>query len=466
MMVPKKSYEETEEFRYFLELTKVPRPSGHLSRIRSYLKDFASNHNLEYLEDTGGNVVIRRHGGSGRTVVLQGHMDIVATCADGVTFDFVNQPLDTYVSDGWIHARGTTLGGDDGGGLALMLCALTEPSLSGLNIECLFTADEEIGLLGAMDLDGSMVAGRMLINIDGEGMDEITIGSAGSADVVATFSYPFEIGVGKGYSVSVGGLRGGHSAGEIDKPRINGILFIAGFLKSLEGVRIGRIEGGSASNVIPMRASASFTVPSDIDVNRLFEDYCSKHVDLVEEPGCTVSLKETECPSTWSAVDSGRFLNALCSCPNGVMDRDEYGVSTSSNLGVIEDSSKVVIKPRSSDYSTLLALIKKIREIMICAGAVAPEPVSFPAWKESRDGHLVTAAVDVYKRHFGKEPKVTVIHGGLESSTIKDKCPGMEAISIGPNIHGAHTPDECMELSSLTGMKEYLFELIHDLTGQ
>lgn len=462
-MVPKESYEETNEFRYFLELTRVPRPSGHLSRIRSFLKEFAENHGLEYMVDGGGNVLIHRRG-SGRTIVLQGHMDIVATCAEGKVFDFRNQPLETYVRDGWIHAHGTTLGGDDGGGLALMLCALSDESLSFADIECLFTADEEIGLIGATALDGKMITGRLLINLDSEGMDEITIGSAGSADVVATFPYPLEDCSGTGYRVSVSGLKGGHSAGEIDKPRLNGILFIAGFLKTLGGVKICQIEGGSAPNVIPMRASTTFTVPSGADIRSLFEEYCQERINILDEPGCKVSLTECEYSGAWSADDSRRFVEALCSCPNGVLEYDGYGVRTSSNIGVVEDSSKVTIKPRSSDYPTLLALIEKIRTIFIGAGADVPEPLSFPAWKESPDGYLVRTATRIYREHFGNEAKVTVTHGGLESSTIKDKCPGMEAISIGPNIRGAHTPDECMELYSLTEMKKYLFELIHELS--
>lgn len=393
-------------------------------------------------------------------------MDIVATCAEGKVFDFKEQPLDTYVLDGWIHARGTTLGGDDGGGLALMLCALTDPSLSYANLECLFTADEEIGLIGALNLDEKMVTGKMLINLDSESKDEITIGSAGSADVEVMLPYRFEEDPGMGFTISVGGLRGGHSAGEIDRPRINAILFVIGFLNTLDGVRIGRIEGGSAPNVIPMRASAIFTVPSGISIRELFDKYCSEHVNLVEEPGCSATLKEDECQRTWSAYDSHRFLEALCSCPNGALEYDGYGVRTSSNIGVIEDSSNLTIKPRSSDYPTLLALIEKIRKLFLDAGADVPEPTAFPAWRESEDGHLVKVAVETYRRHFGREPKMTVTHGGLESSTIKDKCLGMEAISIGPNVFGAHTPDECMELSSLTEMKEYLFELIHILSGQ
>lgn len=456
------SYESTDEFRYFIQLTKIPRPSGHLDRIRAFLYDFADSHGLEHITDKGGNVLIRRHG-KGRTVVLQGHMDIVATSVSGSDFDFVNTPLDTYVKNGWVQARGTTLGGDDGGGLALMLCALTDPSLDGIDLECLFTADEEVGLIGAMDLDPGLLTGKILLNLDSEDTEEITIGSAGSADVEAVFGYPSLPDGGKAFEVSVEGLRGGHSAGEIDKGRSNAILVVARFLNELRGVRIGEMTGGSASNVIPMSASAVFTVPGGCDVEGIFDRYSSESADLLNEPGRVFSLKKTECASTWSEENTGKFLQALLSCPNGPLDRDVYGVKTSSNIGVVRDS-KVVIKPRSSDYSDLLSLISDIGRIFSDAGAKVPQTVAFPAWKEEENSFLVRTAVRVYQEYFGKEPKVVVTHGGLESSTIKDKYPGMEAVSIGPTVLGAHTPDERLKISSLTDMKGYLFRLIHELS--
>lgn len=464
-MVLNNSYQDTDEFRYFLELTKIPRPSNHLSRISSFLIDFADRHGLEHTADAAGNIMIRRNGGSGKTIVLQGHTDIVGTSTDG-TFDFENRPLDTYVRDGWIHARGTTLGGDDGGGLALMLCALTDPSLSSMDLECLFTANEEVGLIGTMNLDEKMVTGRTMINLDSECVDVITIGSAGSADISATFSYPFAADGGRGYSISIGGLRGGHSAGAIDQPRINAILFLIGFLKTVDNFRIGRIEGGSFPNVIPMRASVVFTAPPDADICRRFEEYCADRINLVDEPECSVSLNEVECTSTWSASDSRRFIDTLNRCPNGVLDRNERGIRLSSNLGVVRDSTTVVVKPRGSDMRALLELIAKTRAMFAEAGAVVPEAIPFPAWEESEDEPLVRSAARIYAKCFGKEPKILVTHAGLESSVIKDKCPGMQVISVGPNIRGAHSPDECMELSSLSDMKRYLFELIKDLSGQ
>ena len=456
-------YRDTDELRYFTELTKVPRPSGHLDRIRAFLLDFADSHKLEHEADKAGNILIRRRG-SGRTIVLQGHMDIVATCASGYEFDFENVPLDTYIENGWITARGTTLGGDDGGGLALMMCALTDPSLEGIDLECLFTADEEVGLIGALGMEPGWLSGRVLINLDSEDINEITIGSAGSADVEAVFPFTPEEDTDQAYRVEISGLRGGHSAGEIDRDRGNAIRIVAEFLSRLKGVRISSFRGGSAPNVIPMTASALFTVPESCPVDRIFEEYSAGCVNLLEEPDYVFSLRPAQCSGSWSPKDSSDYLDAILSCPNGVFERDEYGVKTSSNLGVA-DEGRIVAKPRSSDFATLKKLIANQSELFRSRGASVEEPVAFPAWRENEDSGLVRVASDTYRGYFGREPRVVVTHGGLESSTIKDKHPGMEAISIGPTVLGAHTPDEKMDLRTLTEAKGYLFELVRRLSS-
>lgn len=462
----KTDYEGTDELKYFTELTQVPRPSRHLDRIREYLVDFAKAHGLEYEIDEAGNVLIRRKGTSGKTIVLQGHIDIVATVTPGHSFDFVNYPLDVYIENGWMHARNTTLGADDGGGLALMLCALTDPGMASADLECLFTVDEEIGLIGAARMKENWVSGKYLINLDNEDVNEITIGSAGSTDIEAVFGYSRKEDSGKFYRLDIEGLRGGHSAIEIDKKRGNAILLAAGFMKKLKGVRIASFTGGSASNVIPMTSSVVFSVPAGYDIDPIFEQYGSDCILTMDEPGFVMSLVGSDSQDTWSAQDTGDYLDAILTCPNGAMDADEYGVKTSSNIGVVEDTCKVIIKPRSSDIVVLRELVSKISAIFQNAGADVPVPEIFPAWRESEDCHLVKKAVEIYKEYFGRNPIVTITHGGLESSTIKDKCPGMEAIAIGPTIHGAHTPDECMDLRTLTEMKGYLFELIRELSSE
>lgn len=453
----------TDEYRFFKELTQVPRPSGHLRRIREYLRGFAVSHDLGFSEDEAGNIVIRRKGNT-LTVVLQGHMDIVANAEPGKVFDFKNDPLVTSVDNGWIRADGTTLGADDGAGLALILCALTDPALDGHDIEGLFTVDEEIGLLGAAALDSDMVTGRMLLNLDNEDINEITIGSAGSANITAEFGFSRSEDAGRFYVMEVGGLQGGHSANDIDKNRGNAILIVARFLAKFNGVRIASISGGVAPNVIPTNAKAVFSVPKDFDAYEAFDDYCEHAALRYDEPDMVISLKECDASYSWTAIKSKSFLEALLMCPNGVIDTDVYGVRTSSNIGMIADNSKVVIMPRSSDNERLEELVDTICALFRGRRAEAERPDALPSWRESEDNHIVRTAVSVYREFFGREPKLAVTHGGLEASTIKSKCPGMEAIAIGPTIIGAHSPEERMDLSTLTQMKGYVFELIRALS--
>ena len=228
--------ESMDELSAFLELTRVPRPSGHLSSIQGYLQGFAESHGLECKKDSAGNMLILREGSHSKTIVLQGHQDMVPNSVK--EFNFTTTPLKTVIENGWIRADGTTLGADDGSGMALMLCALTDPAMEGIPLECLFTTDEEIGLIGASRLEEGWLKGRMMINLDNENADVITIGSAGSTDITATFSFDRDPCTGKTYRMKIGGLLGGHSAGMIDSGRANAILLMAGFLASLDDVRL------------------------------------------------------------------------------------------------------------------------------------------------------------------------------------------------------------------------------------
>ncbi len=464
---------QTEEFRFFKELTQVPRPSGHLDLIRTHIRSFADSHGLPCEEDEAGNILIRRKGTT-RTVVLQGHMDMVPTSAPGKDFDFSSQPLDVRVDGDWITAEGTTLGADDGAGLALILCALTDPSLEGYSIEGLFTVDEEIGLIGASRLQEDWITGKMLVNLDNEDVNEIVIGSAGTADVEASFSFKRSVDAGDHYCVEVSGLRGGHSAIEIDGNRGNAILLLAGFLKSFSGARISYIAGGTAPNVIPMSAKAEFTVPQGTDVYAVFDEFTAEMRENFDEPDMTMSLTGSRPSPSWTSSDTTSFLDCLLMCPNGVLDRDSYGVKTSSNLGVVTDSFsesdgprdavKIIVKPRSSDYDRLEELVDTICAIFRGRRAEAERPEIIPAWKESEENRIVKTAVSIYRGFFGREPVVTVTHGGLESSTIKSRNPGMEAVSVGPTITGAHTPEERMDLRTLTQMRGYVLELVKALS--
>ncbi len=455
---------DTQETRLFLELTKIPRPSGHMEKINAYLIGFAEEHGLEHEIDAAGNIVIRRRG-SGSPVVLQGHQDIVPNSDHD--FDFVSTPLETVIEDGWIRAEGTTLGADDGGGVALMLCALTDPRLEGRSMECLFTTDEEVGLVGASRMAPGWLKGRTMINIDSEDVNEITVGSAGSTDIEARFSSERSMVEGEMHRLTVKGLLGGHSAGEIGSGRANAIVLVSECLRRLGAVRMASMEGGKASNVIPSSCTTSFFC--DSDPKRTVEGFAEevKRRYGASDPGIVFELESEnrECPA-WTEGFSRTVLDSVLSCPNGVLEEDRFGVRTSSNVGVVGgegDEIVIVIKPRSSDWDALSRLIERIEGGFSEAGAGTSHSDTFPPWQESEGSELVSKAAEVYRDVFGREPRIVSTHGGLEASTIKEKHPRMQAISIGPTVIGAHSPEERMDLSTLSEMKEYLFRLILSL---
>ncbi|MBR4504148.1 MAG: M20/M25/M40 family metallo-hydrolase [Candidatus Methanomethylophilaceae archaeon] len=352
---------ETRVMELFRELTAVPRPSGHMGSIGAYLEGFAAERGLRSRKDSAGNILIERPG-TGMPIILQGHQDMVANSIS--EFDFASQPLSISEKDGWVSADGTTLGADDGAGIAIMLCALEDPSLEGIPLECLFTADEEIGLVGASQLPSDWLKGKFMINIDSEDDDEITIGSAGSTDIEAVFSPERSRGCGKICSVSVSGLLGGHSAMEIDSGRANAILIAADFARQIEGARLVSASAGAAPNIIPMRCELRFLCESD--PRDLFHSYSEKiRAEYAEaDPDISMSLWVSDgCASAWSKEATRSFLDSLLSCPNGPLEFDPHGLKTSSNLAMLSsrgDSLAVISKPRSSDAEALDSLIGKI----------------------------------------------------------------------------------------------------------
>ncbi|MCQ2070401.1 MAG: beta-Ala-His dipeptidase [archaeon] len=445
----------------FIELTRIPRPSGHHDLIAGYLEDFAERHGLEHRRDEADNVLIVRPGTEGRTVVLQAHQDMVPNSVG--PFDFRNTPLEIYEKDGWMHAKGTTLGADDGSGMAVILCALTDPELEGIGIQGLFTSDEEIGLIGASKLGKDWLEGKYLINIDSEDFGEICIGSGGSCDATVSYGVECSPSSGNHYLLEISGLKGGHSAIDVDCGRANAILLAVRFLRSLEGVRIASIDGGSAPNAIPLSCKVLFSVPGGCDISAFVADVKEEYGAV--EDTMEISLRPMDAPSEeWTEGFTSMVLGKLSEFPNGVLGRDGYGISASSNIGVVHTGDghvEVVVKPRTSDGETMDRILEKIEGI--AQGGSYERPSVFPAWREDAGEHLVVRSVECFKGLFGYEPKVTVTHAGLETSIFKDLYPDMEAISIGPTIYGAHSPDERMDLSTLDKIQVFLYGLIKSL---
>ena len=457
-----------DEIRYFEEITRVPRPSGHTDRIGAYLERFAKAHGLPCVRDASGNILIRRPG-KGVTVTLQAHQDMVPTCTSGSSFDFVNCPLETYIDDGWIRARGTTLGADDGSGIAIAMCALTDPELEGLSIEALFTVDEEIGLLGALELERNSLNGEYLVNIDSEDVRELTIGCAGSTDVTFRFPGSRDVSEGYFYRLQVSGCSGGHSAGEIDKDRVNAVVLTFTVLSKIAaGARIVAVDGGNAPNAIPMSCRVDFCCEcklSQEEIEELVQQLAPNSQKT--DPDMSVTLSTCEPSPAFSESLSAAFTEAVVTVPNGPLDRDGFGVKTSSNVGVVSSTDSdlvLVVKPRSSDMRALDALISQ--QVTLCTdlGATCDEYTVLPAWREDPSDPFIITSVSTYRDVFGRDPVVTVTHGGLECSVIRERNPGIKgAISVGPTIIGAHSPEECMDVRTLSQTKAFVYGLLSRL---
>lgn len=460
-----------DELKIFLDIARVPRPSGHTDAIRKFLADFAESFGLAHSVDSVGNVVVRR-AGEGTVVTLQAHMDMVPASVPGYEFDFENTPLDVSVDNGWVHADGTTLGADDGAGMAIALTALTSPELEGCAIECLFTVDEETGLDGARGLGKDSLEGRYLVNIDSEDVNEITVGCAGSTTLEAAVAHPLREPAGFTYRIEIAGLLGGHSAGDIDKGRTNAILTVVRFLSGIPSVRLGLLEGGDAPNSIPNHAAAVFCVPYDVNVYEVSEPFFDEFIESVskEEPEAAVAFGRAHDIPCWSVEDTRSFLDTMTGLRNGVFSYGPSGVRSSSSLGTASTSDgccRFTVMPRSSDAEELSGLISSFRSYLEGNGATVPESPVSPPWAEKEGCALVETAAEVYRTVFRRDPRICVTHGGLECGIIRNLNPSIEgAISVGPTILGAHSPSERMDVATLSQMREYVFGLVRKLSSR
>lgn len=461
----------------FDEITKVPRPSKKEEKIRAYIRNFATEHKLPFREDEAGNILVSRPASQGYAdapvVTLQAHMDMVCDKVAGVKIDFEKDPLKPYVDGEWVTAEGTTLGADNGIGIAAALALLTDEGLQAGAVEALFTVDEETGLGGAKALKDGFISGKYLVNLDSEEEGEIFIGCAGGADTVATFvhnpmmtppNYHF-------MKISVSGLKGGHSGGDIHLGRGNAIKILARFLCPAidkHKIILASFEGGSLRNAIPREASAIIGVPADskeritVDMNiyaaavseelkNVDEDFVMKWESV--EPSRTVIDRQT----------SFTLLNTLNACPHGVvsMSTEIKGlVETSTNLASVKKSgeNKIVVctSQRSSIDSMKEAVVESVESLFMLAGAKVSHGDAYPGWRPNRKSELLKIAVAAYKELFSdRKPQVKAIHAGLECALFLKKYPALDMISIGPTMADVHTPDERMHIPSVE--RFYLF---------
>lgn len=471
-------------FDYFSQINKVPRPSKHEEAMIEFLKEFAKNNGLGCKVDAAGNVLISKPASPGCEskdgVVLQAHMDMVCEKLKDLAFDFMTMPIQAYEDGDWLRAKGTTLGADDGIGVAMAMAALTDESLKHGPLECLFTRDEETGLTGAFAIEPGFMTGKYLINLDSEDEGEIFVGCAGGANSDIKFTFDREA-VPQGFivlKVGIDGLQGGHSGDDINKNRANANKLLVRFLSKVWNkydARLISISGGNLHNAIPRDAEATFAVPmaEKENVRVDFNVFAAEVADEfhVEERNIHCNL-ESDSANTSDAIDQKSARNiiwALQAVHNGVleMNQDIKGlVETSSNLASIRtdgNTLKIVTSQRSSTASSLKNVCNTVAASFQLAGAEVAVADGYPGWKPNMDSHLLKVATATYRELFGKEPVVRAIHAGLECGLFSEKYPGLDMISIGPTLRGVHSPDECLLIPTVEMVWKHMVRILEEL---
>lgn len=467
-------------FHYFEEICQVPRPSKKEEKIRAFLVNFAKQHGLEYKEDEAGNILIKKAATPGmenrKTVILQSHMDMVCEKNNETEHNFETDPIQTYVDGEWLRAKGTTLGADNGIGMATELAILAADDLQHGPIECLFTVDEETGLTGAFALKEGFMEGEILVNLDSEDEGELFIGCAGGAGTKAEFPCPM-VQAPEGYfffRVAVKGLTGGHSGDDINKGRANANKLLNRYLMQLMqryDLRLCMIDGGNLHNAIPREASALCAVPMAekesvrVDLNIFLAEVENEYA--VTEPNLTMELEsESAQPEVMEPEAMKRFLHAIYAVHNGVyaMSQDMEGlVETSSNLASIkqrEGKLLVVTSQRSSILSSRKDMSQMVRSAFELGGAVTETGDGYPGWKPNPSSEILKVAVESYERLFGVEPKIKAIHAGLECGLFLEKYPSLDMVSFGPTLRGVHSPDERMLIPTVEKFWLHLLDVL------
>lgn len=466
----------------FQEITRIPRESGHEGPMGEYLLDFAARLSLEARMDKAGNVVIVKPASEGRenvpTLVLQAHQDMVCEKTPESTHDFLHDPVPYVIEDGWMIAKETTLGADDGIGVAACLALLESKEPMG-KIECLFTISEETSMDGAAALEKGFFSGKTLINLDSEDEGQFFIGCAGGMDTIATFKYmtePLQRGS-KILKISVSGGLGGHSGDEINKERANAVQQLVRFLYTelQYDWQLLSIDGGGRPNAIARDAEAIIAVPEDEADDMIGDVEAFQKILSAEfrhsDPGITISCAGAQCSLEPVGEEyTVRIISALYACPHGVaaMSLDIPGlVETSTNLASVHMEKgkviRVVTSQRSSVDSALHAIAQRVEAALLLGGADVSHDTAYPGWKPNLDSDILRACVSSYKKLFGTEPEVKAIHAGLECGLFLEKFPGLDMISIGPTLRGVHAPGEKLEIASLERFVKHLDDVVTNL---
>ena len=462
----------------FDQITKVPRPSKKEEKIRQWLVDFAKQHNIECHLDATGNVLMRKPATPGyedhQTIVMQGHIDMVCEKNSGVDHDFENDPIETIIEGDWVKANGTTLGADNGVGVALSLACLIDDSFQHGPLEALFTYDEETGLTGANAIEEGFMTGKVLINLDSVTEGQIFIGCAGGMDTVGLFHYtpapaPKDLYYAK---VKVSGLLGGHSGGDIHLQHANANKVLARFLTTQPDAVLAAIHGGNLRNAIAREAEAVIGIPYSSKDNVVAE--LNQFAAIIEgeggdiETGLKLTIATVDTPETVIEKEvADRLIKALIVCPHGVqgMSRSMPGlVETSTNMASVKMIEPGVIKvetsQRSSVESEKRAIAQAVATTFSLAGAEVKQGSGYPGWKPNTNSPIMKVCADTYRDLYGKEPEIMAIHAGLETGLFLTKYPYLDMVSIGPTMEGVHSPDERLYIPSVGTFYAYLKEVL------
>lgn len=466
---------------YFEEICQVPRPSKKEEKIIEYLTDFAKKHKLEYRIDNAGNVLISKGATKGyeklETTVLQSHMDMVCEANKDKKHNFDKDPIEPIIDGNWVKANGTTLGADDGIGMAAELAILADETIEHGPIECLFTVDEETGLTGAFALEPDFFKGKYLINLDSEDEGELFIGCAGGIDTLASFSFKEKPLKSKheAYTINITGLKGGHSGDEIHKGLGNSIKILVRFLQDAQvkfKVRLAHIDGGKVRNAIPREATAVFTVNKKYgkDLQAFFSKFEAdiKNELKTTEPNLKLALDKEGKPT--SLIDKNtqfNLLNALHGVRHGVyeMSRDIEGlVETSTNLASVKmkknNKIDIVTSQRSSVESAKHDVKESVASVFRLADAEVNHSDGYPGWEPNTNSAILNVTKTSYEKLFKNEPIVRAIHAGLECGLFLEKYPYLDMISFGPTIRDAHSPDEKIDIETTQKFWDLLLDVL------
>ncbi len=471
--------EPASVFAYFEKICSIPHGSRNTALIADYLVEFAQEHEIRYIRDEYNNVLMFQEGTCGMEnhapVILQGHSDMVCEKDADCPIDMATQGLDVTHDGHSVYARGTTLGGDDGIALAYALAILADKSIPHPPLEVIITVDEEIGMLGADAIDLSMLKGRTLVNLDSEDEGVFTVSCAGGCRSTLTLNVERRAVYGPCIRLSVDGLQGGHSGVEIHKNRGNASKIMGEFMSRIQNLMplcLTSLSGGSKDNAIPRSCQATL-VAMGINLERINDIAAQLQAEVREqydEPEATVQAFDVDAlgGNSLSTESTAKVISLLCSAPNGVqaMSRDIPGlVQTSLNLGIAKLGERftATFSVRSSVNTEKLELTQQLKKLVEMHGGTYSEMGDYPAWEYKKDSRLRDTMVPIYTEMFGKEPEVVAIHAGLECGLLSEKLPGLDCVSIGPQMHDIHTSREKLEIASTERTWKFLLEVLKAL---